>query len=101
LDRIENGEEVKPKDLTSWVVTKKLSKSKKGNDLENSSVLSSLRKMNNLGLVNLNIEENEKKIKKIWTINEKNVFFENLKISDKKKMVVRCNIDGKCFIREL
>ncbi|MBU0893890.1 MAG: hypothetical protein KKF48_02405 [Nanoarchaeota archaeon] len=101
LNSIQNGDEVKPKELTSWIVTKKLSKSKKGNDLENSSVLSSLKKMNKLGLVNLEIEENENKIKKIWTINCKNVFFEYLKFPEGRKKSIRCWIDEKWLIREI
>jgi hypothetical protein len=101
LNSIQNGDEFKPKELTSWIVTKKLSKSKKGNTLENSSVLSSLKKMNLLGLINLDIEENDKKIKKIWTINYKNVFFEISKFPEGKKKSIRCLIDGKWIIREL
>jgi hypothetical protein len=102
LNSIQNGDEFKPKELTSWIVTKKLTKSKKGNDLENSSVLSSLKKMNNLGLVNLDvIEETGNKIKKAWTINNKNVFFEDLKFCDKKRKIIRCLINEKWLVREL
>ena len=101
LNNIQNGDEVKPKELTSWIVTKKLAKSKKGNDLENSSVISSLKKMNKFGLVNLDIDEREKKIIKIWTINCKNVFFDCMKFPEGKKKVVKCLIDNKWLIREL
>ena len=99
LNKIQNGEEVETKDLTSWVVMKKLSP--KSRDAENSHVLSSLKKMNKLGLIKYDMEKNGHKIKRIWGVDYSNVFFGRFRFPDGRRDIIRYKIEKDWLIRSL
>jgi hypothetical protein len=102
LDKIQNGDEIKTEDLTSWVIVKKMTSSgKKARELENSSVVNSLKKMNKLGLINLEVENLPTKIRKVWAINCNNVKFCTINFPEGKKKSVVCKIDEKLLAMEI
>lgn len=83
MNKIENGDEIKTSNITSWAIMKKIIPN--GRDLENANAVHNLKKMNALGLVNLRVEEKSNKIKNIWTINKNNVKFKTLRFPDGKR----------------
>lgn len=96
LNKIQNSDSVKIDKITSWVLMKRLTP--KARDLENSYVLTSLRKMNKIGIIDLH-EENGAKI---WTMNLSKVFFQKFNFPCGKKNGIGIILsDGKWNLYEI
>lgn len=96
FNKIQNTDSVKVDKITSWIVMKRLTP--KARNLENSYVLTSLKKMNKIGIINL-CEENGVRI---WTMDCSKVFFQKFNFPcGKKNGIGIITSDGKWNIYEI